>query len=66
MSYLLRLNMGRIKRLNKTGVHKLIRNVKSLKKSLTNIESVTDRQTLDLAIAYYELLLVDGVVRLLS
>ncbi len=65
MSYLLRLNIGRIKRLNKTGVQKLIRNVKSLQQSLTNIGSVNDRQALDSAIAYYELLLVDGAVRLL-
>lgn len=59
MSYLLRLNIGRIRRLNATGVQKLIRNVKSLQQSLTNLGSVNDRKQLDIAIAYYELLLAD-------
>ena len=64
MSYLLRLHIGRIKRLNETGIQKLIRNVKSLQQSLTNLGSVNDREELDTAISYYELLMASGPVRI--
>ena len=56
MTFILKFNLSRIKKVNSTGVNKLIRNVQSLQQNLTNLVSATDKY-LETSKQYYELLL---------
>jgi hypothetical protein len=60
MSYILRSNFGKLRKMTEQGIQKLIRNVKSLKQNLTNVSFIRDKESLDLASQYYELFLFSG------
>ena len=61
MSQILISNQRHIRRINKYGNAKMIRNVMSLQQNLTNIASV-DEKSLDISRAYYEMFYLGGEV----